>query len=49
MDPVDTTKTEEVVAFPIPAAQRPKLSGWEFYNKVLKAPKHVVICIFFLN
>lgn len=29
--------------FPIPVVQRPKLSGWDFYNRVLGAPKHVVI------
>lgn len=28
--------------FAIPVGQRPKLAGWEFYNKVLGAPKLVV-------
>lgn len=28
--------------FPIPAKHRPKFSGWDFYNKVLGAPKLVV-------
>lgn len=28
--------------FAIPVGQRPKLAGWEFYNKVLGSPKLVV-------
>jgi hypothetical protein len=28
--------------FPIPVAQRPKLSGFEFYEKVLGSPRYVV-------
>lgn len=28
--------------FPVPAALRPKLSGWEFYEKVLGSPRLVV-------
>lgn len=28
--------------FPVPATQRPKLSGYEFYEKVLGSAKHVV-------
>lgn len=41
------------IAFPIPAQQRPKLSGMEFYTKTLGAPKLVVrftiiLCLQFL-
>lgn len=28
--------------FPVPASQRPKLSGFEFYDKVLGSPRNVV-------
>ena len=31
-----------IEGFPIPAANRPKLSGFEFYEKVLGSPKYVV-------
>ncbi|KAG4070777.1 hypothetical protein HA402_011003 [Bradysia odoriphaga] len=34
--------TNDNIAFPIPAQQRPKLSGMEFYTKTLGAPKLVV-------
>lgn len=34
---VDTNKN-----FPVPANQRPKLSGFEFYEKVLGSPQYVV-------
>lgn len=28
--------------FPVPVRLRPKLLGWEFYEKVLKSPRHIV-------
>lgn len=30
------------IEFPVPAARRPKLNGFEFYDRVLGAPKYVV-------
>lgn len=42
---VEETKQILNVDFPIPAEQRPKLSGFEFYNKTLGAPKYVVSII----
>ncbi|CRK92302.1 CLUMA_CG005862, isoform A [Clunio marinus] len=37
-----TSNTDVNQNFPIPAYQRPKLSGFEFYEKVLGSPKYVV-------
>lgn len=33
---------EKIEGFPIPAVNRPKFTGFEFYEKVLGSPKYVV-------
>lgn len=42
VDDMTTTNVDENQNFPIPANQRPKLVGFEFYEKVLGSPQNVV-------